>query len=236
MMRYAQAEVVFYEDVNGNKKLDRVARDQEPVDRVIGRADGARIWWLGSTSMPATADNRGYKPVVPGWSFTYGPIKAEPEPNDCMPDREMGGTYKPVCRPSRVNVPAQDVSSDSPLIITVTNDPKLQAYACAGFWGTSPEKSDEWLDTTPGWNSPEVRHKICNPATCESNGTGLPLDLPVAGRHVAIQCNSAKTVYTWKDCEPDPKLCGTIFCHQGKGARDPDLTLPAPPGWPEACN
>jgi hypothetical protein len=49
---------------------------------------------------------------------------------------------------------------------------------------------------------------------------------------VQIQCNPAKTTYVWKDCEPDPKLCGTVFCHEGKGARDPDQNQPLPLNWP----
>jgi hypothetical protein len=232
MMRYAQAEVVFYEDLNGNKKLDLVTRAQAPVDRVIGRANGARVWWLGAGSNPASAENRGVKPVAPGWSFTYGPIKAEPQASDCSPSPEQG-TYRPVCS-SRIKEPAQDLSPEYPLIITVTDDPKLQSYACSGFWGTSKDKSDEWSDTTPGWNSPEVRRKICNPETCDRQGAASPLDLPVAGRNVQIQCNLKQTIYTWKDCEPDPKLCGTVFCHVGRGARDPEQD--PPPSWPTCSN
>ena len=237
MMRYAQAEVVLYEDRNDNGDLDLVSRGTASPDRVVGRAIGVRVWWLGA-GMPAPAENRGYRPVADGWSFTYGPIKAEPEPDLCTPGRQgPDDTWRPVCPGSRIKEPAQDVSVRDPFVITLSDDPKLQSYACLGFWGTSSEtKSDEWPDTTPGWNSPEVRNKICDPATCKNNGKGYPLDLPLPGRNVEIHCNADHTTYSWKDCEPDPKLCGTVFCHQGGGARDPNLSRPPPPGWPAQCN
>jgi len=226
MMRYGQAEVVLYEDRDGDDELDLVTHGLESSDRIIGRANGVRVWWLPAGS-PAPANDRGYKPVSQGLSVTYGPIT---EPGDCAPDREMGGSWRPVC--TRIKEPAHDLSDDVPFIVPLSDDPKLQSYACLGYWGTSPEKSDEWSDTTPGWNSPETRKKICNPKTCDGAGTGGPLDLPVAGRNVQIQCNPQKTAYVWKDCEPDPKLCDTVFCHVGRGARDPDLNQPPPANWP----
>ncbi|HMI83415.1 MAG TPA: hypothetical protein VK550_04930 [Polyangiaceae bacterium] len=232
MMRYGQAEVVLYEDRDGNGELDLVTRDRMSRDLILGRADGVRVWWLPAGS-PATADKRGYKPVRPGLSVTYGPIEAAPEPGDCAPDHDMGGSWRPVCPPSKIKEPAKDVSNDSLFTIPMTNDPKLQAYACLGFWGTTRQKSDEWSDKTAGWYAPEVRKKICNPQTCDSTGEGGPLDLPVAGRSVQIQCNPQKTIYSWKDCEPDPKLCDTVFCHEGRGARNPDDAPPA--DWPAVC-
>ena len=236
MMRYAQAEIVLYEDRNNNKALDVLDPGINQIDRVIGRAQGVRVWWLSDGS-PAPADRRGYLPVQQGWSFTYGPIKNAPDVRDCAPGRDLGDTWKPVCNQlSPIKEPAKDVTEQTDgFVLTVSNDPKLQAYACRGFWGTSPEKLDEWLDSTPGWNAPEVRSKICNPATCNGTTAGGPLDLPVKGRNVKIECNPDKKTYRWKDCEPDPSRCGTVFCHEGKGARDPDLTKPPPAGWPQEC-
>ena len=236
MMRYAQAEIVLYEDRNDNRAFDIVDPAAKPIDRVVGRAQGVRVWWLSEGS-PAPTEQRGFKPVQLGWSFTYGPIKSAPDARDCEPSHEPGDTWKPVCR-SSIKEPAKDVTEQTDgFILTVSNDPKLQSYACRGFWGTnSEEKSDEWSDKTRDWNSPEVRAKICNPETCDSDGsTGGPLDLPVSGRNVKIECNPNKLTYRWRDCEPDPKLCGTVFCHEGKGVRDPDLTKPAPNGWPQEC-
>lgn len=233
--RYAKAEVVLYEDRNHNDELDLVSRGATSPDRVVGRALGTRVWWLHD-GMPAPADQRGYLPVVQGWSFTYGPIEAAPEADLCAPGRASpDDTWRPVCQQRGIKEPVKDVSVQSPFVITLSNDPKLQSYACLGFWGTSSDKSDEWPDTTAGWNSPEVRYKICNRETCDSDGTGPALDLPVAGRSVDIQCNSDKTTYYWKDCEPDPKLCGTVFCHEGKGARDPRPGVAPPDNWPAKC-
>ena len=230
MMRYAQAEVVLYEDVNDNKVLDVLDPGKPAPDRVLGRAHGMRVWWLGEGS-PAPDNQRGYSPVQEGWSFTYGPIVAEPDIRDCEPNRE-DGTWKPTCRGRSIKVPAQDVSSQSNgFTLTQSQDPRLQSYACRGFWGTSPDKSDEWDDTTPGWNSPEVREKICNPETCDENVRGDKLDVPVKGRNVRIECSADQSTYFWKDCEPDPNLCGTIFCHYGRGMRNPKELKPS--DWPD---
>jgi len=227
MMRYAQAELVLFEDRNRNGKLDVVvASGTNPLhDRVVGRANGFRAWWLADGS-PAPADQRGYKPITQGFSFTYGPIKAEPDPWLCSPDAELGGKLS--C-PRTLREPAYDVSTQNSVTITVSDDAKLQSYACRGFWGTSPEKVDEWPDTTPGWNSPDVRNKICDPKTCDNHGQG-ELDLPLPNRPVEVVCDPNNTVYGWKDCEPDPNLCGTVFCHIGYGKRDPDQPLPK--RWP----
>ena len=231
MMRYGQAELVLFEDRNRNGKLDIVvASGSHPShDRIVGRAKGFRAWWLAGGS-PAPAEQRGYKPIKQGLSFTYGPINAEPDPWLCSPDAEQGG--KLTC-PRILREPAYDVSSQNTFTITVSDDVKLQSYGCLGFWGTSPEKSDEWPDTTPGWYAPEVRNKICDPATCDNQGQGDRLDLPRPDRKVEIVCNDEKTSYGWKDCEPDPNLCGTVFCHMGYGKLDPEQSA-LPKGWP--CN
>jgi hypothetical protein len=230
-MRYAQAEVILYEDRNDNDNFDLVNAGGPLLDRVVGRAPEVRVWWLDDGD-PAPPEQRGYKPVQEGWSFTYGPIITEPDVRSCDPGREMGDTFKPVCR-DPVITPAKDVSGPgNRFTMTRSNDPKLQSYACRGFWGTSSEKSDRWPDTTPGWNSPEVRNKICNAKTCDCQGADCELDLPV--RDVRIDCNSDETIYSWEDCEPDPKLCGTVFCHKGSGARDPNQ--PKPSNWPVCSN
>jgi hypothetical protein len=231
MMRYAQAEVVLYEDVNDNNELDLVSPGTARIDRVVGRATGVRVWWLGAGS-PAPIEDRGYRPVSEGWSVTYGPIKDEPNIRDCKPDNQdgPGGTWRPSCPPSMVKAQAREVSVQNPFVITMSSDSKLQSYACRGFWGTSSEKSDEWSDKTPGWYSREVRDQICNPATCDCpKGAECELDLPVDPK-VPITCNPDQTTYAWKACAPDPKLCNTVFCHEGKGARDP--AQPKPKNWP----
>jgi hypothetical protein len=226
MMRYGQAELVLYEDGNRNGKLDVVGRDEPALDRVVGRANGFRAWWLANGA-PAASDLRGQKPIANGLSFTYGPIKSEPDPWLCSPDSELGGKLS--C-PRTTREPAYDISAQNIFTITVSDDPKLQAYACSGFWGTNSETSDDWPDTTPGWSSPEVRYKICNPATCDGSKEGGPLDLPVVGRPVTIACHADKTKYGWRDCAADPKLCGTVFCHTGYGKLDPHKPVPA--DWP----
>jgi hypothetical protein len=229
MMRYGQAELVLYEDNNRNGELDVVfaAGAQQSHDRVVGRANGFRAWWLADGS-PAPPEERGYKPITQGLSFTYGPIKAEPDPYLCSPDAELGGKLS--CPRTILREPAYDVSAQDIFTITVSDDVKLQSYACRGFWGTNSEKVNEWPDTTPGWNAPAIRDKICNRETCDNNGQGDKLDLPVVGRPVEVTCDAHKTVYGWKDCEPDPNLCGTVFCHIGYGKRDP--SQPIPKDWP----
>ncbi len=233
-MRYGQAEVVLYEDRNGNESFDIVEGHTSP-DRVIGRANGVRLWWLGAGS-PAPTNYLGYKPVLPGWSLTYGPISAEPQPgdtddwaDDCAADREPGSSHRPC--PLRLKKPAVDIPLADPFTITVSSDPLLQAYACSGYWGTSSEKSDEWPDDTPGWNAPELRRKIC--PTCEYKAN-CPLDLPAPGRELATKlwCDPSGRAYYWKDCVPDPKLCGTVFCHYGHGELKEGEPVPA--DWP-AC-
>jgi hypothetical protein len=233
MMSYAQAEVVLYQDRNSNSRLDVVGRGLASPDRILGRADGFRLWWLGAGS-PAPPDARGYKPVAEGFSVTYGPVSIDPEPGDCAPDPQPGGNLHPRCT-LKVKDKATDVAPLQPLTITVSNDPALQSYACLGFWGMSSEKSDEWPDDTPGWNSPDLRNQICNEATCTCKDAVCPLDLPVAGKTITspVHCNEAKTAYVWKDCVRDPKFCGTLFCHYGHGERDADPSKPLPEGWPD---
>lgn len=231
-MRYGQAEVVLYEDRNRNETFD-IVEGNGSQDRVIGRANGVRLWWLGAGS-PAPSAFRGYKPVTPGWSLTYGPISAEPKANstgwsdDCAPDRENGGALHRRC-PLRIEKPAVDLSPADPFVITVSSDPRLQAYACAGYWGTSSEKTDEWPDDTPGWNAPELRKQICPTCDCKVN---CPLDLPAPERKLTtkLMCDASKRAYYWKDCVSDPKLCGTVFCHYGHGELKEGE--PVPPGWP----
>ena len=228
IMRYGQADILLYQDTNDNGRLD-IEEGLSSPDRVLGRANGTRVWWL--TGTPAPADARGYKPIVTGFSYTYGPIKYEPEPADCTRDSDPGGRLYPHC-PPRTKVKAVDVSPQDVIAISVNDDGALQPYACRGFWGTSLEKSDEWPDTTPGWHSPAVRDKICDPETCDCKDSSCPLDLPRPERapKVKLTCNPDRTAYIWKDCEPDPELCGTMFCHTGIGARDPDG--PPPANWP----
>jgi hypothetical protein len=230
MMRYGQAEVVIYEDRNDNDELDVRLGNKSP-DRVLGRADGFRVWWLGDgTPAPPTA--RGYKPLRQGWSVTYGPITNDAfEPGDCAPDPTPGGQYHTRCN-LRVKEPAADVTPEDMITITASGDAWLQSYACLGFWGTSSEKTVEWRDDTPGWESPELRKLICNEDTCDCKDKVCPLDLPVTGRTPApvIKCDADKKAYTWKDCVQDPELCGTVFCHYGHGELDP--TKPVPANWP----
>jgi len=225
MMRYGQAEVVLYEDRNANSALDIVPRDAISPDRVIGRASGFRLWWLGAGS-PAPPDARGYKPVAQGFSVTYGPVSTDPEPGDCAPDPQPGGQLHPRCT-LKVKEKATDVAPQQPMTITVSSDPALQSYACSGFWGMSSEKSDEWPDDTAGWNSPDLRQQICGNAACNCTGGTCPLDLPVAGKTITspLRCNESKTAYVWKDCVRDPKLCGTLFCHYGHGELAPNQPI-----------
>ena len=129
-MQYGQAEIILYEDGNRNEELDLVPRDLVSPDRIIGRAQGVRVWWLGAGS-PASPDDRGYKPIAKGWSFTYGPIDAKPEAVDCSPGQQMGETWKPLCPPSRIKE-AKDVTPEELFIVTTSRDPKLQSYACLG--------------------------------------------------------------------------------------------------------
>jgi hypothetical protein len=217
MMRYGQAEIILYEDRNANSELDIVSRGHSSPDRVLGRANGFRLWWLGAGS-PAPPDARGYKPVTPGFSVTFGPVTVDPAPGDCAPDTQPGGQLHPRCT-LKVKEQATDVAPQEPLTITASNDPALQSYACQGFWGMSSEKSDEWPDDTPGWNAPELRKQICNDESCKCTADVCPLDLPVAGKTITspIYCNDAKTAYVWKDCVRDPDLCNTLFCHYGHG-------------------
>jgi hypothetical protein len=229
IMRYGQADILLYQDTNEDGRLD-IEDGRASPDLVLGRANGTRVWWL--TGTPAPTDARGYKPITTGFSYTYGPIKYETEPADCTTrDSDPGGRVIPHCSP-KTKVPAVDVSPQDVIAISVNDDGALQPYACRGFWGTSLEKSDEWPDTTPEWNSPGVRNKICDPATCDCKDASCPLDLPLPGRALTakLTCNSDHTAYVWKDCEPDPKLCGTVFCHTGIGARDPNE--PPPANWP----
>jgi hypothetical protein len=228
MMRYGQAELVVYEDRNRNGKLDIVFGSGTDAlhDRVIGLANGFRAWWLAGGA-PAPPEQRGYKPITPGLSFTYGPIKADPDPYLCSPDAELGGKLS--C-PRILREPAHDVSAQDIFTIIVSDDAKLQSYACRGFWGTNSDKVNEWPDTTPGWHAPAIRNRICNPETCDNKGGGDKLDLPVAGRPPKVLCSPDNKVYGWKDCEPDPDLCGTVFCHIGYGAWEPGQ--PMPKDWP----
>jgi hypothetical protein len=228
-MRYAQGEIVLYEDRNRDNLLTIVPAGYTSPDRVLGRAEGLRVWRL-KEGAPASPDRRGEIPITQGWSFTYGPIKAEPDPGLCDPDPLLGG--KVSCRRS-LKEPAQDVSSQDVFFIKVSNTAALQSYTCSGFWGTSEDKTDAWSDMTPGWNAPEVRNKICNPETCDGAKPGQ-LDLPVRAG-VPITCNPEKTLYHWRDCEPDPHLCGTFFCHDGYGAYDP-AKEPRPANWPSDAN
>lgn len=233
-MRYGQAEVVLYEDRNGNSDLDIVGGSMSP-DRVIGRANGVRLWWLGAGS-PAPTGFRGYQPVTQGWSLTYGPTMAEPSsPNevggDCAPDPTPGGARHLPC-PLRVKEPAVDVPLADPFTITVSNDPALQSYACLGYWGTNSEKSDEWPDDSPGWNAPELRKRISNQANwnCKEN---CALDLPVRPLKTPLLCSESKRAYFWKDCIADANLCGTVFCHYGHHELADGEAVPA--NWPSSC-
>jgi hypothetical protein len=129
----------------------------------------------------------------------------------------------------RLKKPAVDLSPADPFTITVSSDPRLQAYACSGYWGTSSEKTDEWPDDTPGWNAPELRRQICPTCECKEN---CGLDLPTPGRKLAtkLRCDATKRAYYWKDCVSDPMLCGTVFCHYGHGELKEGE--PVPPDWP----
>ena len=231
MMRYGQAEVILYEDRNKNSALDIVRRGLMSPDRILGRANGFRLWWLGAGS-PASPDARGYKPVAEGFSVTYGPVTVDPEPGDCAPDPQPGGQLHGRCT-LKVKQKATDVAPQDPLTITVSNDPSLQSYLCSGFWGMSSEKSDEWPDDTPGWHSPDLRKQISNESSRNCTSNGCPLDLPVAGKTITspIHCNDAKRAYVWKDCIRDPNLCNTLFCHYGHG-EIADGEAP-PPDWPD---
>jgi hypothetical protein len=231
-MRFGQAEVVLYEDRNDNSEFDIVGGSASP-DRVIGRANGVRLWWLGAGS-PAPSGFRGYKPVTAGWSLTYGPTVAEPsspgEFGDCAPDPEPGGAWHRPC-PLRLKEPAVDVPLADPFTIIVSNEPALQSYACLGYWGTNSEKSDEWPDDTPGWHAPSLRSQICNVESCDCK-QNCPLDLPVKGRELktGLMCSESKRAYFWKDCIRDPKLCNTVFCHYGHGELKDGEKPPA--DWP----
>jgi hypothetical protein len=228
IMRYGQADLILYQDSDGDGQLD-IKEGNTSLDLVLGRANGTRVWWSAGT--PAPSDARGYKPIVAGWSYTYGPIKYELEPNDCTRDSDPGGRLYPHC-PPKTKVQAVDVSQQDVIPISVQTDRSLQPYACRGFWGTSPEKSDQWPDTTRGWYSPAVRGRMCDLKTCDCTDSSCELDLPLPGRSLAspLSCNAERTMYVWKDCEPDPALCGTVFCHTGIGVRDTKKAAPA--NWP----
>ena len=229
--RSAYAELVLYEDRDNDNELDILPPNSKNVvrDRVLGRAEEFRIWWFDDA--PASSGVTTGSLPKGRWLTTADWSKIENASDLCEPDRDGAlGTFKPTCPPGSVRerlLPITEIPAQTVPIITLSNDPRLQSYGCLGFWGTNSQKGFEWPASAPGWKSSNIRDQICNPATCACNDAECPEpDLPVAGRPVEVLCEPTETSYYWKDCEPDPALCGTVFCHEGRGQRDPNQDRP----------
>ena len=228
--RSAYAELILYEDLDNDDELDILPPSSKNVarDRVLGRAEEFRVWWFED---PTVSRDVSGAPLQGRWLTTSDWSKVATGSDLCEPDRDGPlGTFKPTCPPGSVRerlLPITDIPAQTVPIITLSNDPRLQSYTCLGFWGTNSQKGFEWPASAPGWKSTAIRDKICNPATCScSDAECAELDLPGAGRRVEVLCDPSETAYYWKDCEPDPFLCGTIFCHEGRGKRDPSQDRP----------
>jgi hypothetical protein len=215
-MRFAQAMLVAYADMNGDHKLD-ISDDGSPSpDKVLGATESVTIFDLVSGA-PAPARFAGIVPIVDGFSMVNMAPMADPDFGACDAFTPKGHLSWPCQQTSHVlNTP---LPATSTVELEIKDDPRLQRYTCGSFWG--PSEFPDW-DKVPA-------SEICDSPSCPfCSGYTCSLDLPPPG--VTVDCKPDGTAYRYKICSDDPARCGTTFCHYGHGERQ--LGDPIPAGWP----
>jgi hypothetical protein len=213
-MQWAKGTLIVYSDDNGDGQLDLVDANGGPsLDRVLAAVDDVAVFYLAAGA-PADVSWAGAYPVARGFSLARRGSDSLPMPGDCGGFDAFGHWSR---RCTAVTSPGAPLDIATPIALMLVDDPALQRYACAEFWGGLEY---------PDWY--RAADQPCITARCPCSGYQCPLDVPPAGTPVV--CNSDGTAYVYKTCADDASLCGTRFCHYGHGERRP--TDPVPAGWP----
>jgi hypothetical protein len=212
-MLFAHGIIAVYSD-DGNGKLDITSTLGASPDRVLAAVTDLDVFYL-ARGKPAPSTFTGTFPVAPGFSLTTAPPWSDPTVSDC------GGSCTTLiyCQPQKLQIPTAIAPGAASMAIKLIDDPDLQRFTCASFWG--PLEYPDWQ--RPGAGA------ICDGGQCPfCSGCQCPLDLPQPGD--AVTCADDRLSYVFKRCENDAALCGTRFCHYGHGTRA--AADPPPPGWP----